>query len=118
MKKRLLVMNGQKLVQNESAGVWKTEKVSKAEGIKPGIYNLYNTVDPDLTKDNIGEIIYIDKIENVLYQQKGSQSQYIKHDLNCFNQIPKPGYLMNIKYENNKVSTTEVSKKLIQTNKL
>ena len=30
MKKRLLVMNGQKLVQNDFTGEWKTEKVSKA----------------------------------------------------------------------------------------
>ncbi|MBK8605037.1 MAG: hypothetical protein IPN87_18930 [Saprospiraceae bacterium] len=29
MKKRLLVMNGQKLVQNDFAGEWKTEKSSK-----------------------------------------------------------------------------------------
>lgn len=61
MKKRLLVMNGQKLVQNDFAGEWKTEKVIKAEGVKPGIYNLYNAVNADQSKENIGEIIHIDK---------------------------------------------------------
>jgi len=116
MKKRLLVMNGQKLVQNDFAGEWKTEKVCKAEGIKPGVYNLYNAIDADQSKDNIGEVIHIDKKENVLYQKNGSQ--YIKHDLSCFDQIPETGHMMNIKYENNKTSTTEVSNKLIQKIKL
>ncbi len=57
-------MNGQKLVQNDFTGEWKTEKVSKAEGIKPGVYNLYNAVDADQSKNNIGEVIHIDKKEN------------------------------------------------------
>ena len=116
MKKRLLVMNGQKLVQSGVTGEGKTEKVSKAEGIKPGVYNLYNAVDADQSKNNIGEVIHIDKKENVLYQKNGSQ--YIKHDLSCFDQIPETGHMMNIKYENNKTSTTEVSKKLRQRIKL
>ena len=109
-------MNGQKLVQNDFTGEWKTEKVSKAEGIKPGVYNLYNAVDADQSINNIGEVIHIDKKENVLYQKNGSQ--FIKHDLSCFDQIPETGRMMNIKYENNKTSTTEVSNKLIQKIKL
>ena len=72
----------------------------KAEGVKPGIYNLYNAVNADQSKENIGEIIHIDKKENVLYQKNGSH--YIKHDLTCFDQIPKTGHIVNIKYENNK----------------
>lgn len=109
MKKRLLVMNGQKLVQNDSTGEWKTEKVSKAQGVEPGIYNLYNAVNADILKDNIGEVIHIDKKENVLYQK--NKLQYIKHDLTHFDQIPETGLMMNIKYENNKANTAEVSQK-------
>lgn len=116
MKKRLLVMNGQKLAQNDSTGKWKTEKVTKAQGIKPGIYNLYTAIDADKTNDNIGEIIHIDKKDNSLYQKNGSQ--YIKHDLNCFDQIPEIGSYLNIRYDNNKTNTTEVSKKLDQRIKL
>ena len=105
-------MNGQKLTQNDSTGEWKTVNVSKAIGIKPGIYNLYNAVDADPSKDNIGEVIHIDKKENVLYQKNGFQ--YIKHDLSFFDQIPETGLMINIKYENNKTSTSEVSKTLSQ----
>ncbi len=112
MKKRLLVMNGQKLSQNDSSGEWKTDNVSKALGIKPGIYNLYNAVNADISKDNIGEVIHIDKKENVLYQKNGLQ--YIKHDLSCFEQTPKTGLILNIKYENNKTCISEVSETLNQ----
>lgn len=109
-------MNGQKLAQNDSTGEWKTEKVTKAKGIKPGIYNLYNAVDADKLKENIGEIIHIDKKTNLLYQKNGSQ--YIKHDLSCFEKIPETGGMINIKYEKNKANTIEVSKNLGQRMKL
>jgi len=116
MKKRLIVMNGQKLAQNDSSGEWKTEKVTRDGGIKPGIYNLYNAVDADKSKDNIGEVIHIDKKDNALYQKNGSQ--YIKHDLNGFDPIPETGQMMNIKYKNNKTDATEISKKLSKGIKL
>ncbi len=116
MKKRLLVMNGQKLAQNDATGEWKTEKVTKAQGIKPGIYNLYTAIDADKTNDNIGEVIHIDKKDNALYQK--SDTQYIKHDLSCFDQIPEIGSLLNIQYENNKTNTAEVEKKLNKKIKL
>lgn len=109
-------MNGQKLAQNDSTGEWKTEKVTKAQGIKPGIYNLYTAIDADKTNDNIGEIIHIDKKDNALYQK--NDSQYIKHDLSCFDQLPEIGCYLNIKYDNNKTNTIEVFKKLGQKNKL
>lgn len=110
MKKRLIVMNGQKLAQNDFTGEWKTEKVTKALGIKPGIYNLYNAIDADKSKEYLGEVLYVDKKEKIVYQN--NDSQYIKHDLNYFNEIPETGLMINIKYENNKTITFEVSKNL------
>jgi hypothetical protein len=46
MKQRLLVMNGQKIVQHEQEGRWLNDKVEKAGLVKPGIYNLYCYVLP------------------------------------------------------------------------
>ncbi len=109
-------MNGQKLAQNNSTGDWKTEKVTKAKAIKPGIYNLYNAIDANKTNDNIGEVIHVDKKDNVLYQKNGLQ--YIKHDLNCFEQIPETGSMINIRYENNRTNITKISNKNIQSIKL
>ena len=109
-------MNGQKIIQNDSTGERKTEKISKCKDVKAGIYNLYNAVYADKKKDNIGEVIHVDKKENVLYQKH--ESQYIKHDLNCFDQIPETGCTLSIKYLNDKATTTETSIKLEQKNKL
>ena len=39
MKQRLLVMNGQKILQHEQEGRWQNDKVEKAGLVKPGIYN-------------------------------------------------------------------------------
>mgnify|MGYP006389897645 CR=1 FL=1 len=35
MKQRLLVMNGQRIVQAEQGGAWTNEKVDKAGALKP-----------------------------------------------------------------------------------
>ena len=36
MKERLLVMNGQRIVQAEKDGAWTNQKVDKAGALKPG----------------------------------------------------------------------------------
>ena len=97
MKQRLLVMNGQKLAQNEMEdGTWKTEKISKAQGIKAGIYHISNAVNADLVGDNIGEVIHHDKKRGLLYQK--NDSQFIKHETSNLDKIPEIGIFINITY--------------------
>jgi hypothetical protein len=67
MKRRVIVMNGQKIVEAEIAGKWVVEKVSKAKGIKPGIYNLYLAIDADKTQTLTGFIVHTDN--NKVYQK-------------------------------------------------
>jgi len=114
IRKRLIVMNGQKIAQNDSSGDWKTEKLTKDGGIKPGIYNLYTAVDADKSKDNIGEVIHIDKKENTFYQK--NESEYIKHNLKDFDSIPETGRMMSITYKNDKTNISEVAEKHSQKN--
>ncbi|WP_407214844.1 KfrB domain-containing protein [Enterobacter kobei] len=40
-KQRVLVMNGQRVLQSEETGKWKNDNVDKAGSIKRGIYPLY-----------------------------------------------------------------------------
>ena len=47
---RLLVMNGQRLLQSEQGGQWNTDKVEKAGTIKPGIYNIHLSAQADKAK--------------------------------------------------------------------
>jgi hypothetical protein len=108
IKQRLLVMNGQRLVQSEQDGQWHTDKVEKAGMIKPGIYNIHLSVQADKTKTYDGVILYVDK--NNVYQQVGKS--FFKHDRTAFDKAPEIGSNSCIKYDNDKAIVSPSSIKL------
>lgn len=95
MKQRLLVMNGQKIVQSEIAGKWATHKVDKAGGIPPGIYNIHLATVADKALKNDGVILHVDG-ESVI-QKIGMGA--VKYDVKDFAKIPEVGSVMSVKYE-------------------
>lgn len=95
VKQRLLVMNGQCIVQSEEGGRWKDSKVGKASGIKPGVYNIYLAEKADKAKNHEGMILYADG--DSLYQQ--IDKKYVKHALSDFDKVPEVGVTKAIKYE-------------------
>ena len=95
MKQRLLVMNGQKLVQSEQAGQWATIKVDKAGAVKPGIYNIHLSTPADKTISHDGLVLHVDK-EHV-YQQVGKT--FVRHDLENFGKAPETGSIASISYD-------------------
>lgn len=108
MKQRLLVMNGQKLLQSQQGGEWATNKVEKAGTMKPGIYSLYLASTPDKVKSYEGVVIHSDR--DVLYQLVGKT--FVKHDLKDFEKIPDLGASLKIAYEGSKAILTPASVKL------
>jgi cell filamentation protein len=107
MKQRVLVMNGQRLVQNEKDGQWETDKVDKAGAIKPGIYNIHLATDADQAKAYEGVIIHADK--TAVYQQVGKA--FIRHDRTLFDKVPVIGSLSRLEYEGNKAIVAATSVK-------
>jgi hypothetical protein len=95
MKQRLLVMNGQLLVQSEHAGQWRTDKVEKAASVKPGIYAIYLATAADKRKAHDGPIIHIDSAS--VYQQVGKN--FILHDRADFLKLPEPGAHLTLNYD-------------------
>jgi len=95
MKQRLLVMNGQRLVQSEQDGRWITDKVDKAGLVKPGIYNIYLAGDADKTKAHVGQIVHADK--EFVYQQVGKS--FVRHDRSNFDQMNGVGVNCSIDYD-------------------
>lgn len=96
MKERLLVMNGQKILQNEVSGKWENAKVDKAPStLKPAIYNIYSATLPDKAKAYSGIVVHVDK-ENV-YQQVGKV--FVKHKLADFENAPIIGETKSISYD-------------------
>ncbi|MBD1524615.1 conjugal transfer protein TraO [Xanthomonas citri pv. citri] len=96
MKRRVLVMNGQRIVQNEQApGTWHTEHVDKAGLLKPGIYNIYAATAADKSKAHEGAIVHADK--DAIYQQIGRQ--FVKHERANFDKVPEIGSAKSITYD-------------------
>lgn len=107
MKQRLLVMNGQLLVQIEQAGEWNTDRVEKSGNLKPGIYAIYLATVADKKKVYDGPILYIDKTG--LYQQVGKT--FILHEHEDFQKTPELGANVNVSYESGRCVATISTKK-------
>jgi hypothetical protein len=96
MKQRLLVMNGQKLVQDEKApGKWETVSVEKAGVLKPAIYNIYQSQQADKSAAHSGVIVHADK--ESIYQQKGRD--FVKHSRSDFDKVPELGSAQTVSYD-------------------
>ncbi len=108
MKHRLLVMNGQRLVQSEQGGQWNTDKVEKAGTVKPGIYNIHLAIGADKSKHHDGLIVYVDK--DCVYQQVGKN--FVKHDLVAFDKVPEIGSNSSVKYAKDRAVVSPSSIKL------
>jgi hypothetical protein len=105
MKQRLLVMNGQKIVQHEQEGRWLNDKVEKAGLVKPGIYNLYLARQADKTKTHDGLILHVD-IDNV-FQQVGTN--VVLHERVDFAKVPTVGVYTSITYDQGRATASAVS---------
>lgn len=95
MKHRLLVMNGQRIVQIEQEGAWTNQKVDKAGALKPGIYNLYMALQADKKQTHSGVIVYADV--NKVYQQTGKN--FVMHARTDFDKVPEIGSERSINYD-------------------
>ncbi len=104
MKQRILVMNGQRLIQTyHNNQEWKTGKVERAQGLKPGIYNIYlakvvEENNKQAQNEFMGVIIHINNM--AVIQQIGKD--FIMHDRKNFAKAPTIGDNVAIKYSQDK----------------
>jgi hypothetical protein len=96
MKQRLLVMNGQRIVQAEQAGAWMNQKVDKAGELKPGIYNLYLAQPADRVLRHDGVIVHADN--NFVYQQVVGKN-FVMHSRSDFDKVPAIGSTKSVTYD-------------------
>jgi len=108
MKERILVMNGQKLVQIEKNGEWGTIRVGKAGNLRPAIYNIHLATPADTSKSHDGVIVHADK--QAVYQQVGKA--FVKHDPASFDKSPEIGHNLSVKYEGDAAKVAPSSIKL------
>ena len=105
-KLRMIVMNGQKILQTQNNNEWETTGTIKKveEGIKPGVYNIYLATSPSDKNQYQGQIIYIDKENAVFYQQVNKD--FIVHQLNSVDGKPVAGKDVAITYDGEKATLT------------
>lgn len=97
MKHRLLVMNGQRIVQTENEGAWTNQKVDKAGALKPGIYNIYMAQKADKSQRHDGTIVHADS--GSIYQQVGKN--FVMHARSDFDKVPEIGGAKSVTYDVN-----------------
>ena len=104
MKLRLIVMNGHRLVESQRDRKWRIEKVDKANGLTPYIYNLFMAEPADKTQQYDGVVLYADR--QFVYQifKKG----FVRHDAADFELAPACGERVRIAYKKGKASVSVV----------
>ena len=105
-KLRMIVVNGQKILQTQNNNEWETTGTIKKvdEGIKPGVYNIYLARTPVDKNQYEGKIIYIDKENAVFYQQV--KKDIIVHQLKAIEGKPVAGKDVVIAYDGEKATLT------------
>jgi hypothetical protein len=104
MKQRLLVMNGQRILQTAQDSDWSNQKVDKAGELRPGIYNLSGAIKADRGKAHTGPILHADGA--TVYQGQGRA--IVAHDRTDFGKVPEIGSTKTISYyEAGKASVAE-----------
>jgi cell filamentation protein len=68
--------------------------VDKAQGIKPGIYDLYTSSQADKATESAGIILHTDN--SAVYQQVGNN--IVKHEYQDFNKVPEVGQVKGIRF--------------------
>jgi KfrB protein len=105
MKIRLLVMNGQRIIQREEKGKWQNHKVEKAGALKPGIYNVYLATPAERHKTYEGVIVHAE--DGAVYQQVGRG--FVMHARNDLDSTPVIGGAYRIEHGANKANVAPVS---------
>jgi KfrB protein len=104
MKIRLIVMNGQRIIQREEEGKWQNHKVEKAGAIKPGIYNIYLATPAEKRKTYEGMIVHTE--DGAVYQQVGRG--FVMHSRNDLDAVPVIGGAYRIEHGANKATVAAV----------
>ena len=108
-KQRIIVMNGQKILQTQNNNEWETTgAINKAEeGIRPGVYNIYLAKEPSDKNQYEGTILLIDKDNGVFYQQ--SNKDFIVHQLKAVDGKLVAGKDVVVKYDGEKAALTQIN---------
>ncbi|VTU46101.1 hypothetical protein SRS16P2_00484 (plasmid) [Variovorax sp. SRS16] len=88
-------MNGQRILQALKGTTWAVEKVSRAQNVKPGFYNLHEAKAASKAEAHEGTIIHSDEAK--VYQSVGRAVVF--HARADFSKLPEIGANLVISYD-------------------
>jgi hypothetical protein len=94
-KRRLVVMNGHRVLQILADDDWDIEKVEKAHGVRPGVYELFKASEADRSKPATGVFVHVDELQAYLQTNAG----LFRHDLAAFDHPPPLGGRVTVSYD-------------------
>lgn len=92
--RRIVVMNGQRLLQVKEGAGWAVEKVDRAGSLKPGIYDLTRVLLPENNKQYDGPILHSEP--DGIYQV--TEHGIVKHAFDWFYTLPIAGQVKTLTY--------------------
>lgn len=93
--RRLVVLNGHRVLQVLAGNDWRIEKVDKARGVRPGLYQLSEAAEADGSKPALGVVVHVDELQVYLQTDAG----LFKHDLAAFDRPPPLGSRITVSYD-------------------
>lgn len=105
MKQRILVMNGQRLIENQVDGIWKTIKVTKEESLKGGIYNIFMAKNADRNEKNDGILVHATNTEFYMKTAFG----FIKYENHEGIKLPHIGSHISVSFVDDKLLIQKVA---------
>lgn len=106
MKQRILVLNGQRLIEQLENDEWKTIKVAKAEELTGGVYNIFTARDGDTKQNHQGVLVHATKEELFLQCNFG----FLKFDLPNDIKLPAIGSHIKLSFDNNNLNVEKIEK--------
>ncbi|MCG7556057.1 MULTISPECIES: KfrB domain-containing protein [Pseudoalteromonas] len=91
-KIRLLVMNGQKLLESQNNDSWQVDGVERSTPLKCGVYNLFNCIEAEPTEVYHGRVVHVDEL--YVYQQ--IDNKFVRHDKETLGQSVSTGDTVTI----------------------
>ena len=112
IKQRLVVMNGQKIVETAQIDSdWKVDKIEKAGALKPGFYNLHTAKQADKNESHDGIVIHVNG-DNVFQK---TTSGLVKHNTQDIDKVPGSGIRAVIAYVEGLAQVTTTGLKQTRT---
>lgn len=94
-KRRLVVLNGYRVLQVQADEGWAVEKIEKARGVRPGVYELFKAAVADRSQSAAGVVIHVDELHAYLQTDAGLS----RHELGAFDQAPPVGDRITVSYD-------------------